>query len=281
MNANDSPADPLVIHCELATRLLVEFIREETTKVGFRRLVLGLSGGIDSSLAAMLASRAMGGENVLGVIMPYRTSSPESRRHAEEAARVAGIRTEIVEISPMVDAYFERYAPDAENVRRGNKMARERMSILYDLSARDGALVVGTSNKTELLLGYGTLHGDMASALNPVGDLYKTQVRRLAAHLGVPREIIEKRPSADLWVGQTDEEELGFSYEDVDQLLYRMVDLRWSPRELVDAGFDETFVRRVETMVRNNQYKRSLPLIAKLSDRTINRDFRYARDWGR
>jgi len=180
----------------------------------------------------------------------------------------------------MVDAYFGMF-PDADQVRRGNKMARERMTILYDHSARWRALVLGTSNKTELLLGYGTLHGDMASALNPIGDLYKTQVWALGAEIGVPRAIVDKKPSADLWVGQTDEAELGFSYREVDALLYAMVDQRYSRDELLAAGFAEPFVRRVSDMVRHSQFKRRLPVIAKVSNRTIDRDFRYARDWGR
>lgn len=276
MNAN-----VLQIQCDLATRLLVDFIREETAKVGFDSLVLGLSGGLDSSTVALLAARAMDPGKVTAAIMPYRTSSPLSRQHALDVATIAGIQTVEIDITPMVDPYFETYASDADSLRRGNKMARERMSILYDLSAERRALVVGTSNKTELLLGYGTLHGDMASALNPVGDLYKTQVRQLARHLGVPADVVEKEPSADLWIGQTDEEELGFTYEDADRLLFHRVDLRWTRQELVAAGFDAALVERVESMVRTNQYKRALPLIAKLSERTINRDFRYARDWGR
>jgi NAD+ synthase len=159
-------------------------------------------------------------------------------------------------------------------------MARERMTVLYDHSARWGALVLGTSNKTELLLGYGTLHGDMASALNPIGDLYKTQVWALAETVGVPAPIVAKQPSADLWQGQTDEHELGFGYREVDRLLYLMVDERWGTDELVAAGFAADFVERVHGMVQRSQFKRRLPVIAKVSQRTIDRDFRYARDWG-
>jgi NAD+ synthase len=154
------------------------------------------------------------------------------------------------------------------------------MTILYDYSAKLRALVLGTSNKTELLLGYGTLYGDMASALNPLGDLYKTHVRGLARHLGVPAAIVEKAPSADLWAGQTDEAELGFTYEEVDRLLFHMVDLRYDTAALLAAGFDERFVRAVAERVRASQYKRRLPVIAKISRRTIDRDFRYPRDWG-
>jgi NAD+ synthase len=264
----------------LLREMLVAFLREEVWKVGVRRAVLGLSGGIDSALVAYLAAEALGPENVHAFIMPYRTSNPESEAHARLVAGQLGIHHDVVEITPMLDAYFSSFS-DADAMRRGNKMARERMTILYDHSAALGALVLGTSNKTELLLGYGTLHGDMASALNPIGDLYKTQVWQLAAVLGVPRVVVEKKPSADLWAGQTDEQELGFSYHEVDRLLYRLVDLRMTRTELLAAGFEPAFVDRVEGMVRNSHFKRRLPIIAKVSNRTIDRDFRYARDWGK
>ena len=154
------------------------------------------------------------------------------------------------------------------------------MSILYDLSAKHSGLVLGTSNKTELLLGYGTLYGDMASALNPIGDFYKTHVWQLAKPVCVPKEIIEKTPSADLWVGQTDEAELGYRYPQIDLLLYHMVDLRLTADELIRMGFDPVFVREIAAKVQGSHFKRRLPVIAKISDRTIDRDFRYARDWG-
>ena len=264
----------------LVRRILTAFIANEVRKVGVQRVVVGLSGGVDSAVSAVLAAEALGPDHVLAIKMPYRASSAESRLHADQVIQEAGIHALEVDITPQIDAYFERFA-DADNMRRGNKMARERMTILYDHSARWKALVLGTSNKTELLLGYGTLHGDMASAINPIGDLYKTQVWALAAAIGVPAAIVCKQPSADLWAGQTDEAELGFGYREVDQLLYLMVDLRYSRAELAAAGFSETFVRRVGDMVRNSQFKRRLPVIAKLSNRTIDRDFRYARDWGR
>ncbi|MDA0998911.1 MAG: NAD+ synthase [bacterium] len=263
----------------LATDLLVGFIRDEVMKVGVKNLVLGLSGGIDSAVSAFVAARALGPKNVTGIIMPYRLSNPQSERDARSVARASGIQIQVVDISPQIDAYFERF-PDADPLRRGNKMARERMTILYDHSARLGALVVGTSNKTELLLGYGTLFGDMASAVNPIGDLYKTQIRQIARHLGVPKEVIQKPPSADLWVGQTDEDELGFTYEEVDALLYLMIDRRYQRDELFSRGFSAALVDGVMRLVQRSQYKRRLPLIAKLSARTIDRDFRYARDWG-
>ncbi len=268
------------INARLVHKLLVAFIRNEFLKVGIKRAVVGISGGVDSSLSAMLGAHALGPQNVLGIMMPYKTSSKQSLEHARLLADRAGINTLKVEITPQIDAYFERF-PEANRLRRGNKMARERMTILYDHSAEFGALVLGTSNKTELLLGYGTLFGDMASAVNPNGDLYKTQVWALSSEVGVPEEIVSKKPSPDLWVGQTSEGELGFSYRQVDELLFLMVDRRYSDEELLEAGFPKHFVRRVSEMVRNSQFKRRLPVIAKLSERTIDRDFRYARDWGR
>lgn len=271
--------NPLAIDPEVAADILTRFIREEVTKIGFQRAVVGISGGVDSSTSAFLAARALGKENVWGIIMPYKTSNPDSTRHAQEVADITGIRSEHVDITPMVDSYFERHS-DADNTRRGNVMARQRMIVLYDKSAEHHALVVGTSNKTEFLLGYTTLWGDMACAINPLGDLYKTQVRQLAKYLGVPDEIIEKPPSADLWVGQTDEDELGFTYADVDKLLYLMVDKRFAGSELKEAGYKEDFVRKVFHTMQRTQYKRRLPVIAKLSHRTVDRDFRYPRDWG-
>jgi NAD+ synthase len=269
----------LEINPETATEILTRFIREEVTKIGYNHVVVGISGGVDSSTSAFLAARSLGRENVWGILMPYKTSSPDSLRHAREVVEQTGIRSETIEITPMVDAYFDRF-PDADNTRRGNVMARQRMIVLYDKSAEHKALVLGTSNKTEALLGYTTLWGDMACALNPLGDLYKTQVRQLAAFLGVSDEIIAKAPSADLWAGQTDEDELGFTYDRVDKLLYLMVDQRFAVAELVDAGYKEEFIREVFEKVQRTQYKRRLPLIAKLSHRTIDRDFRYPRDWG-
>jgi NAD+ synthase len=261
-------------------QILVAFIRNEVEKTGLTRVVVGLSGGVDSSLSAMLAADALGRKNVLGVLMPYASSSPDSRNHAEIVVRQSGIESLLVDITPQIDAYFSRY-PDAGAQRRGNKMARERMTILYDHSARWNGLVLGTSNKTELLLGYGTLYGDMASAVNPLGDLYKTQVWALAEAVGVPPPIVRKEPSADLWAGQTDESELGFSYGEVDRLLYLMVDQRYTRPELIAAGFAEGFIDDISLRIMNSQFKRRLPVIAKISQRTIDRDFRYSRDWGK
>ena len=270
----------LSVNVSLLRRILVDFVREEVGKVGINKAVLGLSGGIDSALVAYLAAEALGPENVHAFTMPYRSSNPEREAHARLAAGELGINFQVIEITPMVDVYFNLY-PDADNMRRGNKMARERMTILYDQSAACGALVLGTSNKTELLLGYGTLFGDMASALNPIGDIYKSQVWQLSEEVGVPKAIIEKKPSADLWAGQTDEQELGFTYREVDELLYRMVDLRCSRDELIADGFAPGFIDKVSGKVQNSHFKRRLPVIAKVSNRTIDRDFRYSRDWGK
>ncbi len=270
-----------MLNAELACRVLIQFIREEVTKVGLERVVVGLSGGIDSALAAALAAQALGSRNVTGLAMPYRTSSPDSLGHAQQVAQQFNLEVRTIEITPMIDAYVRQYEPDADAVRRGNKMARERMAILYDHSAKLRALVLGTSNKTELLLGYGTLHGDLASAVNPLGDLYKTQARQLARHLALPAAVIEKQPSADLWVGQSDEDDLGFTYDEVDRLLFFLVDRRHRRDECVALGFAPSLVDAVHARVQGSQFKRRLPVIAKISHRTIDRDFRYARDWGK
>jgi NAD+ synthase len=260
-------------------RLLTGFLRSEITRVGLGKAVIGLSGGIDSALAAWLSATALGPENVLCVMMPYKTSSPESLIDAERVIRALGVRSERVDISDPVDALIEG-DPGMDRLRSGNLMARMRMIVLYDRSARENALVVGTGNKTELLLGYSTQHGDAACAINPIGDLYKTQVWKLSRHLGIPEEIVSKAPSADLWSGQTDEDELGFTYKHVDELLYFMIDERRGTEELIALGFERNFIETVRRRVQRNQFKRQPPLVAKVGQRTINADFRDPRDWG-
>ncbi|PKO14950.1 MAG: NAD(+) synthetase [Chloroflexi bacterium HGW-Chloroflexi-10] len=269
----------LTIHSELATKILTGFIHSEITRVGFQRAVLGLSGGIDSALSCVLAARALGPENVLAVRMPYRSSSQDSLDDAQRVIDVSGVQSLTIPITDMVEPLFARF-PEMDHMRKGNIMARARMLALYDQSAAFNGLVVGTSNKTEILLGYSTLFGDSACALNPLGDLYKTQVRQLSHDLGVPLEVIEKPPSADLWAGQTDENELGFTYAEVDRLLYLLVDERYMPQECVEAGFEENFVKAVVRRIQRNQFKRVAPPVCKLGNRTVGYDFLYLRDWG-
>ena len=280
MNHETSALDRLAINTDLVRPVLVNFLREEICKVGYQRAVVGLSGGIDSAVSLALAAEALGPRNVLAVIMPYRTSSAASEGDARAVAAQFGVAIRKIEISAMVEPLLA-VNPQLSNVRRGNVMARMRMIVLYDQSEEFKALVVGTSNKTELLLGYGTLYGDMASALNPVGDLYKTQLRQLARAIGIPRPVMEKPPTADLWVGQTDEAELGVTYEVADQVLFMLVDERCPERDVIAAGFDPAIVRALNLRIRNNQFKRSLPIIAKISGRSIGTDFLYLRDWGR
>jgi NAD+ synthase len=269
----------LYIDTAVTRLILTKFLHNEITKAGFRRAVLGLSGGLDSALSCYLAAEALGPENVLALRLPYRSSSPESLAHAQQVIDELGVTAETIDITPMVDA-LEAATAGLSAHRKGNVMARLRMVAIYDRSAAWNGLVVGTSNKSELLLGYGTIFGDLASAVNPIGDLYKTQVRQLARYLGVPPAIIEKAPTADLVAGQTDEGDLGFTYETADQLLYLLVDERYSPEEAVTAGFEAGFVDQVLTLVRRSHYKRIPPVIPKISARTVGHDFRYLRDWG-
>lgn len=269
----------LKLNEKLITQMLTRSLRAEVEKVGFRHVVLGLSGGIDSALSLYLAVEAFGPDRVWAVRMPYRTSSAASLEDAQKAIEDTGVHSVTIDITSQIDAYFES-DPEATPLRRGNKMARERMSILYDLSAKYHALVIGTSNRTELLLGYGTQFGDSASAINPIGDLYKLQVCQLSSYLGVPKSIIEKPPSGDLWEGQTDEEELGFSYFDVDRLLYHMVDLQLNDEHLCSLGFSRDLVQKVKKRIMQNQYKRQMPVILQIRPRTVGVGYRYPRDWG-
>ena len=271
----------LAIDTDVARRVIGDFIRGQLQQAGFERLVLGLSGGIDSGLVAYLAAEAIGAERLMCVLMPYRTSSPASRADAEEVVRRLGCASEVVDISPMVDGFYgEAEAADpaaASALRRGNFMARMRMSVLYDRSVTFGGLVIGTGNKTESLIGYTTVFGDSACAFNPIGDLYKSQVRQLSAAIGVPDAILRKAPSADLWPGQTDESEAGFSYPILDRLLFWRIDKRRSIEEVVALGFDQVLVERVDRMVAGAEFKRQVPPIAKLGPRTTGVDYLYPR----
>lgn len=270
--------DRLAINTSIARTMLTGFIRDQIHKVGMKRAVLGLSGGIDSALSAYLSAEALGPENVLAVRMPYRTSSPASLADAMRVIESLGIPYLDVPITEMAEPLLERF-PEMSGIRRGNIMARMRMIVLYDQSVAWGGLVMGTSNKTEFLLGYSTIYGDSGVALQPIADLYKAQVRQLSAAVGVPQPVLDKAPSADLWEGQTDEGELGFTYNDVDQVLYLLVDERYTVDEVVDEGFPRAFVEQVWRRVKANHYKRTMPNIAKLSKRSIGHDFLYLRDW--
>ena len=263
---------------DLVIPILEAFVRHEVERAGFRRAIVGLSGGVDSAVSAALAVRALGAERALLVLMPHRVSSPESVSDARLVAGLLGVEPLEVPITGLTEGYGGWAGLD--RTRAGNLMARMRMAVLYDLSAEHQALVIGTSNKTELLLGYGTLHGDLASAINPVGDLYKSQLRQLAAALGLPEPVLTKAPSADLWQGQTDEADLGVDYTTADAVLFRLVDERKTVAQTAAEGFDEDLVRRLWERVRATEYKRHPPVICKLSDRTIGIDWLYPRDWG-
>ena len=268
--------EELAIDTAVAQRVIEGFIRGQLRQAGFERAVLALSGGIDSALVAYLVASAIGPAQLLCVLMPYRTSSPASRADAEEVVRALGCASEVVDITPMVDGYFGPDS-DASPLRRGNFAARMRMSVAYDRSVTWGGLVVGTGNKTEGLIGYTTIFGDNASAFNPIGDLYKSQVRQMAVALGVPTSIIRKAPSADLWPGQTDESEGGFSYPMLDRLLFWRIDKRRSIEEMEGLGFDRETVERVDRMVASSEFKRQVPPIAKLGPRTSGIDYLYPR----
>ena len=263
-----------------ALQVITAFITSQLEQTGFERLVVGLSGGVDSATVAYLAARAIGPDNLLAVRMPYRSSSPDSEADAMRVVSALGCRTERIDITPMVDPMLALVSGDDEaalQLRRGNVMARQRMIVLYDRSAAFDALVVGTSNKTEALLGYGTQFGDMASAFAPIGDLYKSQLRAVASELGVPEEILAKPPSADLWPGQTDEGELGASYDDLDRILFALVDRRWSQERCVAAGLDGALVAWVAQRVARHEFKRQTPPVAKVSLRTPGVDHLYPR----
>jgi NAD+ synthase len=268
----------LNINTTLARRMLTGFIKDQIDKAGMRGAVLGLSGGIDSALSAYLSAEALGPENVLAVRMPYKTSSAASLSDADLVIEALGIKAITVPISGMADALIEQF-PDMTPLRKGNIMARMRMIVLYDQSAEHGLLPMGTSNKTEFLLGYSTIYGDSGVALHPIADLYKYQVRQLSRELGVPQPVIDKAPSADLWEGQTDEGELGFTYDQVDQVLFLLVDERYTVDQVIAEGFDADFVKKVWRRVKANHYKRTMPNVAKLSGRSIGHDFLYLRDY--
>jgi NAD+ synthase len=268
----------LRLDADLASAALASFVRDAVANAGAAGVVVGLSGGLDSALAAAVAVRALGADRVHAFFLPYRTSDPRSAGDAAATAAALGLALQTIDISPQIDAYFDPVDPRADRLRRGNKMARERMTILFDQAKRLGALVLGTSNKTEILLGYSTLFGDNASSLNPNGDLYKQQVWQLAEHLGVPEAVLRKKPSADLWPGQTSEDELGFDYRIADEILYLLFDQGMTDGEIVERGYPAEIVAKVVERERTNRFKRRLMLIARLSGSAVNLDREIPRD---
>jgi NAD+ synthase len=270
----------LKIRCDLVEKILTSFIKDSVCKNSFKNAIVGVSGGLDSAVVLALCRKALGPRHTFALLLPYRVSSPESLDHGKMACAKFKVPYEVIDISPAVDAYFDRF-PVKNRLQIGNKCARERMSVLYDFSVRKKALVAGTSNKSELLVGYSTLFGDSAAAFLPIGDLYKTQVFELARYLGIPDEIVCKKPSADLWPGQTDEGEIGITYKDLDTILHLMIDKRWDEGEIVERGYPLPLIRRINKMIVNSQFKRTMPPVAKLHARTVGIDFRYLRDWNK
>ena len=258
------------------TEYLEYFLDNEVRKTGIQNVVVGLSGGLDSAVVAVLAQRVFE-NNLLCVKMPSQYSSQSSLDDADQLCRDFDLKNELASIEPMLKAYEEK-TRGLNNLRKGNFSSRMRMATLFDISARENALVLGTSNKSELMLGYGTLYGDLASAINPIGDLYKSEVFELAAHLGVSKSIIEKPPSADLWDGQSDEADLGYTYAQLDEVMKLYVDNRVSRDEIVAQGYDVKMTDMIIERIFRNHFKRKMPVIAKLTSRTLNHDFNYPRD---
>ncbi len=262
---------PLEIDPALTAEWLVSFLREELRLRGFSRGVIGISGGVDSAVTAFLAARALGSENVVGIRMPYRTSSTDSLEHAKLVIDKLGIESRTIDISAAVDGYLAN-EPDADPGRRGNVMARTRMIALFDLSARYRALPLGTGNKTERLLGYFTWHADDSPPINPIGDLFKTQVWALARHLGVPGAIVDKPASADLIEGQTDEGDFGISYARADEILNWLVN-GYSPDDVEAHGFSAEEIGLVQKRLSGTHWKRKLPTVAMVSHSAIGETY--------
>ncbi|MCT7579650.1 NAD+ synthase [Aliarcobacter butzleri] len=242
---------------------LISFLKDEVSKAGFEKVTVGLSGGLDSAVVAILCKEAFG-KNLNCVLMPSQFSSQSSIEHAIEVCEKFDIRYDIVSIKPMVSAFLKNM--DNDKLRIGNFSARMRMSVLYDISFKEKSLVVGTSNKSELLLGYGTIFGDIACAINPIGEIYKSDEFEFAKLLGVPESILTKAPSADLWEGQSDEDELGHTYKEIDDLLKLMVDDKKSKDELLKLGFEASFIDKINNRMKANAFKGKLPTIAKLGE---------------
>jgi len=261
---------------EQITEYLQHFLEDEVKKTGLKKVLVGLSGGLDSAVVAVLAQSVFK-DDLLCIKMPSQYSSQNSLDDADELCKDFNLRTITSSIEPMLKAY-EVMNPDLDNLRKGNFSSRMRMATLFDISAKEGALVLGTSNKSELMLGYGTLYGDLASAVNPIGDLYKSEVFELAKYLGVTESIIKKPPSADLWDGQSDEADLGYTYAELDSAMKLYVEKRLSKEEIVAKGVDKKMLDMIIDKIFRNHFKRKMPIIAKLTSRTLNHDFNYPRD---
>ena len=240
---------------------LILFLKTEVEKTGLKKVTVGLSGGLDSAVVAVLCKEAFG-DNLNCVLMPSQFSSQSSTDHAIELCEKFNIKYEIISIEPMVSGFIKNM--DEDKLRIGNFSARMRMAVLYDVSSREKSLVVGTSNRSELLLGYGTIFGDIACAINPIGEIYKSDEFEFARILGVPDSILNKAPSADLWEGQSDEDDLGYSYKELDSFLKLYIDENRSQNELKKAGFDDDFFNKISKRVKINSFKRELPKIAKI-----------------
>ncbi|MEN8153046.1 MAG: NAD+ synthase [Acidobacteriota bacterium] len=268
------------INNEVTVKVITEFIRNSVYKNGFKNGILGVSGGLDSAVVLDLTVKALGKDNTFALLMPYRLSSEESLKDGKLICEKLGVQYEVIDISLPVDSYFKNFPTDNKTLL-GNKCARERMSVLYDFSERKKALVVGTSNKSEILIGYSTLYGDSAAAFLPIGDLYKTEVFQLAEYLDIPGPIRNKKPSADLWKDQTDEGEIGFTYEKLDEILFNLIDRRMEKKDIEKLGFTLKDINKIEKMIINTQFKRTMPPATKIHSRTVGIDFRYPRDWNK
>jgi NAD+ synthase len=268
----------LEIDCEIAAKVLVKFIRDTVYKNNFKNGIIGVSGGIDSAVILALTRRALGNDCTFALLMPYKLSSDDSLAHGINICDQLNVKYETIDISPSVDAYFDRFGT-GEKVLIGNKCARERMSVLFDFSVRKKALVIGTSNKSELLIGYSTLYGDSAAAFLPIGDLYKTQVFAIAEYLKIPEAIIKKKPTADLWENQTDESEIGVTYKELDEILFNLIEKRKRVGEIEKMGYSRATIDKIRHMIIDSQFKRTMPPVAKIQNRAIGTDFRYLRDW--
>ena len=256
---------------------MITFLQDQAKQIGVKNVVVGISGGLDSAIVAVLCKEAFK-DNFHGVLLPSQYSSDASITDAKELCEKFNIKYEIISIAPMVEGYYLNNDKEASVLRIGNFSARMRMAVLYDISAKYNAIVVGTSNRSEILLGYGTLYGDTACAINPIGQMYKSDAFEFAKFLGVPNSIITKKPSADLWEGQSDEEDLGYTYAQLDAALKEYVENRLSRDEMIESGFEDELVDLIINKIYQNQFKRKPPIIAKLTSRTIGHDFLYPRD---